>query len=106
MADELHGLADVVSGAMNGAAWPEDGRQASVGASGEVIEVLSTAADNAARFAQQIATAAMNYGQAGVVFTDMVNQTADALERGTTGSGGSTSDPHRAADDRPLTEHN
>lgn len=72
MADELRRLANVVSGAVNGVAWSEDGRQAAVRASGEeVVTAISTAADNAARIAQQIATAAMNYGQAEDVFTNM-----------------------------------
>jgi hypothetical protein len=75
MADELRGLAKVVSGAVNGAAWSEDGRQAAVRASGEeVVKAISTAADKAARFAQQIATAAMNYGQAGAVLTSRATQ--------------------------------
>jgi hypothetical protein len=105
MADELRGLANLVSGAVDGAAWSGDGRQAAVRASGDVPKVIWTAADHAARFAQQIATAAMNYGQAEAVFTNMVNQTADASGR-SGGSGGSASDPHRAADDRPITENN
>lgn len=106
MADELRGLANLVSGAVNGAAWSGDGRQAAVRASGGVAKVIWTAADHAARFAQQIATAAMNYGQAEAVVTNMVNQTADASGRSGGGFGGSASDPHRAADDRPITERN
>jgi hypothetical protein len=85
-----------------------DGRQAAVRGSGEVVKIISTVADNAAQFARQIATAAMNYGQAEDVLTNMFNQTAtaDALGRSGSGSGGSSSDPHRAVDDMPTTEHN